>query len=46
MSHFLSDSQLQDNLFTAKSVQKIDQSAIAELNNNSLKLMNRAGMAA
>jgi NAD(P)H-hydrate epimerase len=46
MSHFLSDSQLQDNLFTAKSVQKIDQSAIAELNNNALKLMNRAGMAA
>ena len=46
MSHFLSDSQLQDNLYSANTVRKIDQSAIAELNNNALKLMNRAGMAA
>lgn len=46
MSHFLPDSQLQDNLYSAETVRKIDQSAIAELNNNALKLMNRAGMAA
>jgi NAD(P)H-hydrate epimerase len=46
MSHFLSDSQLQDNLYSANTVRKIDQSAIAELNNNALKLMSRAGMAA
>ena len=46
MSHFLSDSQLQDNLYSANTVRKIDQSAIAELNNNALRLMNRAGMAA
>ena len=46
MSHFLPDSQLQDNLYSAKTLRKIDQSAIAALNNNALKLMNRAGMAA
>lgn len=46
MSHFLSDSQLQDNLYSANTVRKIDQLAIAELNNNALKLMNRAGIAA
>ena len=46
MSHFLPDSQLQDNLYSADTVRKIDQLAIAELNNNALKLMNRAGMAA
>ena len=46
MSHFLSDSQLQDNLYSANTVRKIDQSAIAKLNNNAIKLMNRAGMAA
>jgi hydroxyethylthiazole kinase-like uncharacterized protein yjeF len=46
MSHFLTDSQLQDNLYSANTVQKIDQLAIAELNNVSIKLMNRAGMAA
>ena len=46
MSHFLSDSQLQDNLYSAKTVREIDQSAIAELNNNAIRLMNRAGMAA
>ena len=46
MSHFLPDSQLQDNLYNADTVRKIDQSAIAALNNNALKLMNRAGMAA
>ena len=46
MSHFLSDSQLQDNLYSANTVRKIDQSAIAKLNNDAIKLMNRAGMAA
>jgi len=46
MSHFLPDSQLQDNLYSADTVRKIDQLAITELNNNALKLMNRAGMAA
>jgi NAD(P)H-hydrate epimerase len=46
MSHFLPDSQLQNNLYSADTVRKIDQLAITELNNNALKLMNRAGMAA
>lgn len=46
MSHFLPDSQLQDNLYSAETVRKIDQTAIAALKNNALKLMNRAGMAA
>ena len=46
MSHFLFNSQLQDNLYSANTVRKIDQLAISELNNNAIKLMNRAGMAA
>ena len=46
MSHFTLDSQLQDNLYSANTVRKIDQSAIAALKNNAIKLMNRAGLAA
>lgn len=46
MSHFTLDSQLQDNLYSANIVRKIDQSAIATLKNNAIKLMNRAGLAA
>ena len=46
MSHFLLDSQIQDNLYTAQTIREIDQEAIAQLNNKAIKLMNRAGMAA
>ncbi|MGB2115900.1 MAG: NAD(P)H-hydrate dehydratase [Porticoccaceae bacterium] len=46
MSHFLLDSQIQDCLFDIDTVRKIDQAAIAELNGESIKLMNRAGIAA
>ena len=46
MSHFLSDSQIQDNLYDVNTVRKIDQAAIKELNNESIKLMKRAGVAA
>ncbi|MGB1327549.1 MAG: NAD(P)H-hydrate dehydratase [Porticoccaceae bacterium] len=46
MSHFLFNSQLQDNLYSANTVREIDQLAISELNNNVIKPMNRAGMAA
>ncbi|MGB0458949.1 MAG: NAD(P)H-hydrate dehydratase [Porticoccaceae bacterium] len=46
MSHFLLDSQIQDNLYTAQTIREIDQEAIAQLDNKAIKLMNRAGMAA
>lgn len=46
MSHFPSDSQIHNNLYSAKTVRDIDQAAISELNNGAIKLMNRAGTAA
>jgi hydroxyethylthiazole kinase-like uncharacterized protein yjeF len=46
MSHFPSDSQIHNNLYSAKTVRDIDQAAISELKNSAIKLMNRAGTAA
>jgi hydroxyethylthiazole kinase-like uncharacterized protein yjeF len=46
MSHFPLDSQIHNNLYSAKTVRAIDQAAIGELNNGAIKLMNRAGTAA
>ena len=46
MSHFPLDSQIHNNLYSAKTVRAIDQAAISELNNGAIKLMNRAGTAA
>ena len=46
MSHFPLDSQIHNNLYSAKTVRAIDQAAIGDLNNGAIKLMNRAGTAA
>ncbi|MDG2018229.1 MAG: NAD(P)H-hydrate dehydratase [Porticoccaceae bacterium] len=46
MSHFPSDSQIQDNLYDVDTVREIDQAAITELNNEGIRLMKRAGVAA
>lgn len=46
MSHFPLDSQIHNNLYSAKTVREIDQAAIKKMNNGAIKLMNRAGTAA
>ena len=46
MSHFPLDSQIHNNLYSAKIVRDIDQAAIKQLKNGAIKLMNRAGTAA
>ena len=46
MSHFPLDSQIHNNLYSAKTVRDIDQAAIKQLKNGAIKLMNRAGTAA
>ena len=46
MSHFPLDSQIHNNLYSAKTVRAIDQAAIKHLKNGAIKLMNRAGTAA
>lgn len=46
MSHFPLDSQIHNNLYSAKTVRDIDQAAIDNLHNGEIRLMNRAGTAA